>query len=337
LSENLTIHMTSDKTPATVDSCLWHEGERAMQEAAGIRAALEQRGGAVLRDHMPDQHREFFAQRQQIYLSLLDHAGRPWATLLEGELGFITSPHPRILAIAALPDVDDPARAGISNGAPVGVLGIEFATRRRNRLNGEILYAVGAKGFMVQAAQSFGNCAQYIQSRRLATASAELHQAYPPAAPERSSSLLSAHVELIAKADTFFIASRSPAPGLARSEGLDMSHRGGLPGFVRIESERRLMFPDYRGNFFFNTLGNLQLDPRCGLLFLDFTTGTTLQLIGRGSVLDGPANRSLWPGAERAVAFDIDDVVSTARRSRLRFDFESYAPQLERLARHNIG
>ena len=139
--------------------------------------------------------------------------------------------------------------------------------------------------------------------------------------------------ELIDKADTFFIASRSPAPGLTRSEGLDMSHRGGLPGFVRVESKRRLMFPDYRGNFFFNTLGNLRVDPRCGLLFVDFTTGATLQLIGRGSVMDGPANRKMWPGAERAVAFDVEGAVLTARRSRLRFDFESYAPQLERFAR----
>jgi uncharacterized protein len=320
--------MTSNKTPASADPYLWHEGERAMQEAAGMRAALEQRGGAVLRDHMPDQHREFFVRRQQIYLSLLDQAGRPWATLLEGEIGFITSPHPRILAIAALPVANDPAGAGISNGAPIGVLGIEFSTRRRNRLNGEILYAVGAKGFMVQVAQSFGNCPQYIQSRRIAAALTDTDQAYA----ESSSSLLSAHVELIDKADTFFIASRSPAPGLARSEGLDISHRGGLPGFVRVESERRLMFPDYRGNFFFNTLGNLRLDPRCGLLFVDFTTGATLQLIGRGSVLDGPANRKMWPGAERAVAFDVEGAVLTARRSRLRFDFESYAPQLERLA-----
>src|SRR4051794_34798081 len=101
--------MSSNKTTASVGPYLWHEGERAMQEAAGMRAALEQRGGAVLRDHMREQHREFFAQRQQIYVSLLDPAGRPWATLLEGEVGFITSPHPRILAIAALPDVDDPA------------------------------------------------------------------------------------------------------------------------------------------------------------------------------------------------------------------------------------
>ncbi len=327
--------MTSEETAASADPSLWHEGERAMQSATGKRAALEQRGRAVLRDHMPDQHRRFFAERQQVYLSLLDGFGRPWATFLEGEIGFMTSPSPRILAIAALPESTDPARAGISHGAPIGVLGIEFATRRRNRLNGEILFAEGAKGFMVQVTQSFGNCAQYIQSRRLVATVQEA--VVPAAATQAASSLTPAHVELIAEADTFFIASRSPAPGLARSEGLDVSHRGGLPGFVRIENERRLLFPDYRGNFFFNTLGNLRFDPRCGLLFMSFGSGTSLQLVGRGYVLAEPADQRLWPGAERAVRFDVEGVVLTPGRSRLRFEFESYAPQFERLAAANAA
>jgi predicted pyridoxine 5'-phosphate oxidase superfamily flavin-nucleotide-binding protein len=324
--------MTGDDVPPAADASPWHDGERALQAAVGMSAAMEQRGRIVLRDHMPDQHRQFFAERQQIYVSLLDAAGWPWGTVVEGSVGFITSPHARILAIAALPDAADPARAGIWHGAPIGVLGIEYATRRRNRLNGEILYAEGAKGFMVQVMQSFGNCPQYIQARRPAAAPAELNQAPSVAEPQHSTSLLPAHVELIRNADTFFIASRSPAPGIARSEGLDMSHRGGLPGFVRIENDRRLLFPDYRGNFFFNTLGNLALDPRCGLLFLDFRSGASLQLIGRGHVLLEPAHRQHWPGAERAVAIDVEKVVLTPARSKLRFEFESYAPQLERLA-----
>ena len=325
--------MTSEEKTAAADPSLWHEGERAMQETAGAREALEQRGRVILRDHMPDQHRGFFAQQRQIYLSLLDQAGRPWATLLEGEAGFITSPHPNILAIAAVPRADDPSRSGLSHGAPVGVLGIEFATRRRNRLNGEILYAEGAKGFMVQVRQSFGNCPQYIQSRQLLPASPDMEQATSPPAPQRGSSLLPVHVELIGKADTFFIASRSPAPGTVRSEGLDISHRGGFPGFVQVDGNQRLLFPDYRGNFFFNTLGNLRLDPRCGLLFVDFATGTWLQIGGRGYVIDVPGSGKHWSGAERAVAIEVEEVVLTERRSSLRFDFESYAPQFERLAR----
>ncbi len=138
---------------------------------------------------------------------------------------------------------------------------------------------------------------------------------------------------MIEKADTFFIASRSPAPGLARSEGLDISHRGGLPGFVVVENNRRLTFPDYRGNFFFNTLGNLRLDSRCGLLFVDLASGASLQLAGRGHVLENAVDDRRWPGAERLIAVDIDCVVSTPGHSKLRYEFESFAAQLQRLTK----
>lgn len=324
--------MSSNEAPQVEDPDLWHAGERAMQSVAGMRDALEQSGRVVLRDQMPLQHRQFFAERQQIFLCLLDEAGWPWATVLEGDIGFVTSPAPQILTIAALPDEADPARAGISHGAHVGALGIDFSTRRRNRINGELLFAEGATGLMVRVTQSFGNCPQYIQARHLITEPGGTLPAQARTPVQHSASLQPAHLDLIANADTFFIASRSTAPGLARSEGLDMSHRGGLPGFVTVQNERRLAFPDYRGNFFFNTLGNLRLDARCGLLFIDFGTGTTLQLVGRGRVLDDPADYQRWPGAERAVAFDIELIVFAPGRLKTRYAFADFAPQLKRLA-----
>ena len=59
-------------------------------------------------------------------------------------------------------------------------------------------------------------------------------------------------------ADTFFVAS-------AHAErGVDASHRGGLPGFVRVLGDRTLEIPDYPGNSMFNTLGNPAADPRAG-------------------------------------------------------------------------
>lgn len=319
--------MSLDKPDLSGDPNVWHEGERAMQAAVGKRADMEKRGRVILRDHMPDQHRLFFAEREQLFLGLLDEAGYPWATLVEGDTGFITSPAPQILAIATLPEPADPARAGLLHGAPVGVLGLEFSARRRNRLSGAILYADGAKGFMVQVVQSFGNCPKYIQARRPIS---ELDQSLPPAATpaEVTDVLTDQHAALIASADTFFIASRSAAPGLVRSEGLDVSHRGGLPGFVVAESTRRLVVPDYRGNNFFNTIGNLKVDARCGLLFIDFATGATLQLIGRGEVLNDAGDSSRWPAAERAIAVNVERAVYTRNRVRVRYAFESFAPEL---------
>ena len=59
---------------------------------------------------------------------------------------------------------------------------------------------------------------------------------------------------LIAASDTFFVASRS-RPELGVEGGLDMSHRGGRPGFVGVQGGT-LAIPDFRGNRFYNTLGN---------------------------------------------------------------------------------
>jgi uncharacterized protein len=308
------------------DPAFWHDGERALQALAGVREMMEERGKVRLRDHMPDQHRLFFAERSQMFLATLDRSGQPWATLVEGDIGFMTSPSPRRLAISAVPAADDPAAAGIVDGAPIGALGLEFETRRRNRVNGRVRLAPDIGGFAIEVDQSFGNCPQYIQARR----PSELCEA-PGATgtPRRAGSLSAGDAELIRRADTFFIASRSSTPGLARSEGLDISHRGGLPGFVLIDDDRHLRFPDYRGNSYFNTLGNLRVDPRCALLFIDFSNGTTLQITGRGKVMTEPDACRPWAGAERAVAIAVDTVVLTERRSRFRFEFVSLAPQLQ--------
>ena len=319
--------MTAAEADLTGDPNVWHSGERAMQASVGKRSDMENRGRVVLRDHMPDQHRQFFAEREELFLALLDGAGYPWATVVEGDKGFITSPAPQILAIAALPDAADPRRARISDGAPVGVLGLGFSTRRRNRLNGEILYADGARGFMVKVVQSFGNCPKYIQTRR-PTAPLVTATTLRSLPVELTDGLSAGYAAMIGKADTFFIASRSVAPGLVRSEGLDVSHRGGLPGFVVVENSRRLVFPDYRGNNFFNTIGNLAVDPRCGLLFIDFANGATLQLVGRGDVLTGSSVSSRWSSAERAIAIDIERVAYTPHRVKARYAFESFAPEL---------
>ena len=83
---------------------------------------------------------------------------------------------------------------------------------------------------------------------------------------------------MIARSDTFFIASRFRENGDDLRQGIDVSHRGGLPGFIVVAHETALLFPDYAGNCMFGTLGNLVVDPRCGLLFIDFETGDMLKL-----------------------------------------------------------
>ena len=131
--------------------------------------------------------------------------------------------------------------------------------------------------------QSFGNCAQYIQTR----APAPHTRSSRPT--ETLSALDDAARRAIAGADTFFVASRSRA-GIDSDGGLDVSHRGGRPGFVALLGDT-LVVPDFRGNRFFNTLGNLLGDPRAGLLFVDFASGDLLQLQGTVTIEWGEPRR----------------------------------------------
>ena len=200
-------------------------------------------------DFMPDQHREFFALLPAIFVSVPDEDGWPLAAILTGAPGFVSSPDPGALHIAAT--VTTGSTAGLLlTGRSVGVLGLDFATRRRNRANGVIAHA-DATGFTVAVAESFGNCAKYIQTRQVRTAGAE------PGPFEEPSGLDADAVSLIRLSDTFFLASGFVASGAAETTGgMDISHRGGRPGFVQI-SGNELIIPDFSGNRYFNTFGNL--------------------------------------------------------------------------------
>lgn len=257
----------------------FHRDELAAQALAGGGA-----GRAPIRPYMPDQHRAFFTGLPYLFIALADTEGWPVASVLSGQPGFVQSPDPVMLHIDGVHDAE-----GIAAGHEVGLLGLDLTNRRRNRANGHIA-AADARGLTVRVSQSFGNCAQYIQTRQPTAMSRT------PAPVERLDGLDDAARALIAAADTFFVASRS-RPEAGTAGGLDMSHRGGRPGFVGIDGNT-LAIPDFRGNRFYNTLGNLLGEPRAGLLFIDFAAGDLLQLQGRVEIDWAPGGAGP-EGAER--------------------------------------
>ena len=294
----------------------WHAGEKQLQEHVGVAERMEVFGQKVIRDYMPDQHRAFYHQLPFMVAGAVDASGKPWATLLEGPEGFVSSPDPRQLMISTELAGDDPATPGLVTGGAIGLLGIELHTRRRNRLNGLIRRASGDQ-LEVEVEQSFGNCPQYIQLRDYTRVDA------PPQGRRDSATLETATRAMIENADTFFVASYVDQGGAQRS--VDVSHRGGRPGFVRVEGNR-LSIPDYAGNLHFNTLGNLLANPVAGLLFVDFSTGDVLQVCGRTEViLDSPLI-SAFEGAERIWTLDIEQVVFRQAAISLRWAFQEYAP-----------
>jgi len=290
----------------------FHLDELDAQARAGFSPS-----GSGIRDFMPEQHRSFFALLSHVFVATLDDEGWPIATLLEGESGFVESPDPVSLRIRALPAADDPAVGTLRVGQEVGVLGIDFGTRRRNRANG-IVAGVDAEGFSVAVKQSFGNCPQYIQQR-------ELSREQSRRGPARRLDSLDAEARsLIERADTFFVASRSRA-GVGPDGGADISHRGGRPGFVRVDGNT-LSIPDFRGNRYFNTLGNLLGEPRSALLFLDFETGDLLQLQGLATIDWDASAAERFEGAQRLWHFRITQGWYRRRAAALRGTFLDYSP-----------
>ncbi len=307
----------------------FHAGERALQSLVGAREQMEAVGPRVIRDYMPDQHREFFAQLPFLVVGSLDADLQPWASMLAAPAGFAHSPDATHLRIDALPGAGDPLVGQLAPGATLGLLGIQPHTRRRNRMNGTV-EALDAAGFMVEVQQSFGNCPRYIQAR-------EPLFAAPPAnepAVQWLDTLDLAAERLIGAADTLFIATAYPDAAAvgddadARSHGVDVSHRGGRPGFVRVDAGGVLTVPDFNGNRFFNTLGNLQAHPRAGLLFVDFDTGELLHLSATAEIVtDGP-EVAAFEGAERMMRFHVTRALRRQAALPLRWGEAALSPHL---------
>lgn len=286
----------------------FHAGERAAQERAGVRERTERQGQRMIRDFMPEQHRQFFAQLPFLLIGALDESGQPWATLAGGPPGFLSTPDSGTLVAEARPQGEAALGLDLVPGAPVGLLGIELPTRRRNRMNGRILVSEPA-GFAVRVDQSFGNCSQYIQVRSALGSTART----PVVRGGEGASLSTAARALVAAADTLFLTTASPDARQAKDDpraGLDLSHRGGRPGFVRLgeapDGASVLTLPDFRGNFAFNTFGNLELEPRAGLLVPDFSTGDLLLLAGTGEVLWDDPEIALFAGAQRLLRYRVE-------------------------------
>jgi predicted pyridoxine 5'-phosphate oxidase superfamily flavin-nucleotide-binding protein len=236
----------------------WLDSEIAARRLAGAPEI-----GPVIRTFLTDQHRDFFGRLPLVFVAGIDTARHPVASILRGAPGFIQSPDPKRLEIAAaFPDGETLSRAP---SAPLGMIGVDFAARRRNRVNGRIV-AADAGGLSLAVDEAFGNCPKYIAPQAdFAGAGPGRWEAMP--------GLDSAARALIESAETFFIATRGP-------DGVDMSHRGGPPGFARIGDDGALAVPDFPGNNYFNTFGNLLHDPRAALLFPDFQRGCSLHLAG---------------------------------------------------------
>jgi predicted pyridoxine 5'-phosphate oxidase superfamily flavin-nucleotide-binding protein len=293
-----------------VDVMGYHEGEGRVQLRAGW--TREGWGSAGVSPQIPAVAAEFLRHQRMLVIGGVDADVSAWASLLTGPAGFATATGQRTVRVDGVPGVGDPLGASLAAESEVGMLAIEPWTRRRMRVNGRSRRT--GTGLVVHTEQVYSNCPKYIQTRHL---TADDHDAV--AGPARVTEGLTApQRRWIASADTFFVATHAPG------HGADVSHRGGNPGFVQVLGPRRLVWPDYVGNSMYMTLGNLELAPACGLLFLDWEHGHTLQLTGQAHIDWDPAHAAAFPGAQRLIEFTADRVVHIEHASPLRWTFGDY-------------
>jgi len=262
----------------------YHAGEREVQRRAGVLAQAD-RNARVVADQIPEVAAAFLAAQPFVVVGSAD-GDRVWCSILSGPPGFLRAPDEHTVVIEAELAADDPL-ASLADGAEVGLLAIEPATRRRMRVNGP-MWRPSDGSLAVQADEVISNCPRYITRREVGV--------LPVASTSvRSGRLSPAQQAWLAGTDTFFVATAQPGGGV------DASHRGGEPGFVRVEGDGRVVWPDYAGNAMFLTLGNLEVNPAAGLLVVDWGSGATLQLSGRAEVE--------WRAADdRWIAFDVEEV-----------------------------
>lgn len=287
----------------------YHHGSRAVQDLVGVREMADHVGRSI-GDGIRPVAAAFLELQPMLVIGGADPAGAAWASLLTGEPGFVRATGPHQISIAGGPRRADPLAQALARetqeGTPVGTIALDPRTRRRMRLNGRARPT--PRGLAIEADQVFSNCPKYLQKRELPGVAAPGR----PAAPRHGVKLTGDQRAFIAEADTFFLAT-------VHAEGADASHRGGNPGFVQVPSPYELTWRDYPGNSMFLSLGNLATDPRAGLLFLDWVTGTTLQLTGT-------ARTEYGDDGSRTVRFTLTEAVETLCASPWSWTAPEYSP-----------
>jgi len=299
----------------------FHEGERYVQDRAGEREIAVRTGG-IVGEMIPPRAIPFLAEQRMLAVGSVDERGAVWASVLLGARGLASSPDGRSVVIDRTridASRDDPLWRNLRVGADVALLAIELGTRRRLRINGSVS-GLDDRRVEVRVREAYPNCPKYIQRRHLREA-----PDVRPADPLPSAdgvSLDDVRSRMVERADTLFVASRHP------TRGVDVSHRGGAAGFVRVLDPGRLRVPDYPGNSMFNTLGNFVVDDHAGLVFLDFDRGVILQLTGTAALRFDEAEDPRQPtgGSRRYWDFQVARWLEWPVASSLTWELLDYSP-----------
>ncbi|MEU4299373.1 pyridoxamine 5'-phosphate oxidase family protein [Kitasatospora aureofaciens] len=299
--------MTTTGTP-------YHSGERTAQARAGVTDRADHAGRSI-RSTVPAVAARFLTERRMLVVGAADPDGRIWATQLSGPAGFLQAADERTMTVAARPAGADPLAEALARPAQIGTIALDPAGRRRMRLNGRSA-PDGRGGLTVHAEEVVSNCPKYIQRRT----PLDRPGAGSPRTVSEGPALSTAQRLAVNTSDTFFIATAGP------DGRVDASHRGGFPGFLQAVAPDTVRWPEYRGNAMFMTLGNLELDPRAGLLLPDWETGGALLITGEARTDWSEEAGQAAPGAERMVELTVTGVRELADATPLTWTDPEYSP-----------
>jgi hypothetical protein len=295
----------------TVDR--FHEGEQSLQERFGTRRALASHERELFAGRaLTGNAARFVGSLPLVAIATREEDGWPFPSLEQGPWEIAGTEEVRLGGVR---DAERLSRH-LARHPKAGTLAIDLHRRFRFRINGRA--HMEGEGLRLQVEHAFGNCRKY------------LHELVPgrrvpgtPAMEAWRSSLDGGDSDAVGRATHAFIATQD-ADG-----DLDAQYKGGVPGWLVVEDPETLLWPDYPGNGFFMSLGNLQQDPRLGLLV---PSGLLLQ--GLAEVVEAPALVARFPAAERAVRFHVRRV---ARARHLAPDEQQVAALSPTFAELGLG
>ncbi len=279
----------------------FHSGEATIQAESGIDTAkFDHDVDQPFQPELNDSEVRFVGGRTFSVAASLDQDRRPWASPLIGEAGSLFSVLDLTTVRVQPRRVDgDPLFGNVEANGSMGVLYFNPEIRRRAKsLGSGHVEPDGSITYRMH--RMFGLCPKYIFKRSHDPSETNNNETDADAfQPTSAPSLTAEDRHQLERSDTIFLASHSEA------NGTDPTHRGGPPGFITVENDSTISMREYVGNGMFQTLGNLLLDDRIGLLDVDFGSGRILQLTGRGSVKPAEPN---GVETERILRIEIDEV-----------------------------
>jgi hypothetical protein len=262
----------------------YHEGQIAVQQEAKTTQIAERLA------HWVGPIAEF-AQIADLFLFAIPNS--------DGTLQFtVLSGRPPLMKAPGGPEIRLQFPAGrtprVKTPTVCGGLAISFDQARRVRVNGWLQPSGSATE--LKGNETFTLCRKYIAPSIALDDKPHLG----PASREPLSLDDPWLAGLLAGAETSFMASMSP------EGGPDVAHRGGPPGFIKLDSKaKRLSWIEYVGDGVFKSAGNVRATGMLTLLVPDLETGDGVELIGRGEYTNQRTDRRVDPLVQHREPFPV--------------------------------